>query len=185
MYHNRCQKWDLCHVDRILVRIQDFQAKLWEFRCNQVGMIGQSAAFSSLLLSFFLSSFFIAWHLLRPHLGGKPFWENFYSDGTIVQNKVRVGSRTKFSVEFLGELYGSLPFSVGRRNIQTTAPSAEIRNWESEKGCKSSSTWEAVTSSSILKNTGKHKHCGNQTFQLSLSKSHGKSENLEIARQFH
>lgn len=90
-----------------------------------------------------------------------------------------------FHWNFLGQLYGSLPFSLGRRNIQTTAPSAEIRNWKSEKGCKSSSAWEAVTSSSILKNTGKHKHCGNQTFQLSLSKSHGKSENLEIARQFH
>lgn len=90
-----------------------------------------------------------------------------------------------FHWNFLGQLYGSLPFSVGRRNIQTTAPSAEIRNWESEKGCKSSSTWEAVTSSSILKNTGKYRHCGNQTFQLSRSKSHGESENLEIARQFH
>ena len=33
-----------------------------------------------------------------------------------------------FHWNFLGQLYGSLPFSLGRRNIQTTAPSAEIRN---------------------------------------------------------
>ena len=33
-----------------------------------------------------------------------------------------------FQWNFLGQLYGSLPCSVGRRNIQTTAPSAEIRN---------------------------------------------------------
>lgn len=51
------------------------------------------------LLCFFCFSnppFFIAWHLLRLHFGGKPFWENFYSDCTIVRNKVRVGSRTRF-----------------------------------------------------------------------------------------
>ena len=74
MYHNRCQiKWDLSHLDCILVRIQDFQAKLWEFRLNQIGMVGQSAAFLFSASFVFLILLFYCLALTKASF----WWETF------------------------------------------------------------------------------------------------------------
>lgn len=81
------------------------------------------------LLCFFCFSyppFFVAWHLLRLYFGGKPFWENFYSDCTLEQNKVGVGSRTRFSLEFFGSTLWFFAFFF--RKEKYTDYSTKCRN---------------------------------------------------------